>query len=155
MSKRDSEENMTLSALEQEVLTVLVTYQGELYGLEIKDAMEEASQKASGGRQSIAFGSLYPTLHRLEKKGLIRARWGDEQSGGARRKYYSISESAEDVLNGINAYHDQLKKVAKRLRSSSVEIPQSVSYGVEAIIKRLPHPSVSFAASAKYLKATL
>ena len=39
----------------------------ELYGLEIITAVADASD----GKRKIGFGSLYPTLHKLEKKGLV------------------------------------------------------------------------------------
>ena len=57
-----SQENFDLSALEEDIMTVLDFH--ELYGLQIIKAIEEAS----GGKRRLGVGSLYPTLHRLEKK---------------------------------------------------------------------------------------
>jgi PadR family transcriptional regulator, regulatory protein PadR len=37
-------------------------------------------------------GSLYPALHRLERKGLIRAQW-KESGSGPMGKYYSLTPS--------------------------------------------------------------
>ena len=79
-----SQENFDLSALEEDIMTVLDFH--ELYGLQIIKAIEEAS----GGKRRLGVGSVYPTLHRLEKKGFVTSKWGDdrpEERGGARRKY--------------------------------------------------------------------
>jgi DNA-binding PadR family transcriptional regulator len=69
----------------------------ERYGLEIIEAVKEASK----GKIKLGFGSLYPTLHKLEEKGFLEARWGDEtpeERGGARRRYYGITGLGEKVL---------------------------------------------------------
>jgi len=70
--------------LKEQILTVLLRY-GELYGLQIRELIEQ-----DFGRK-VSFGSLYPTLRRLERGGFVTARWGNEQPverGGARRRYY-------------------------------------------------------------------
>ncbi|MEM7772294.1 MAG: PadR family transcriptional regulator [Cyanobacteria bacterium P01_A01_bin.37] len=79
-----------LSALEEDILTVLLGR--ELYGLQICQAIKEASEN----RQVLKVGSLYPSLHRLEKKGFVKSRMdtsgkGLESRGGNRRKYYQIT----------------------------------------------------------------
>ena len=92
MPKKKNDESITLSALEEDLLTAL--FSKELYGLQIINAINEASE----GKRQIGFGSLYPTLHRMEKKGLVKARWGeqtDPESGGARRKYYQVTGLGE------------------------------------------------------------
>nr|WP_290224285.1 PadR family transcriptional regulator [Trichocoleus desertorum] len=79
---------LDLSALEELIMTALLNQ--ELYGLQMVQAIEEASN----GRRKLAVGSLYPTLHRLEKKGFISSRWGDdrpEERAGARRRYYQLT----------------------------------------------------------------
>ncbi|MBW4490348.1 MAG: PadR family transcriptional regulator [Trichocoleus desertorum ATA4-8-CV12] len=101
----DGGQDITLSALEEDLLTVLLGK--ELYGLQVMNAMNEARQ----GRRQIGFGSLYPTLHRLDKKGLVKARWGDEadeEAGGARRKYYKLTGLGEKVLKETQEYRAYL-----------------------------------------------
>ena len=41
--------------------------------------------------------SLYPTLYRLEDKGLIEGRWV-EKSGMRRRRYYRLTSAGRSVL---------------------------------------------------------
>lgn len=100
---RDETEGIRLSALEEDILTLMGTQ--KMYGLEILDGL-------NGGRPiSIGFGSLYPTLNRLEKKGLVSWKWGSDQdeTGGARRKYYIVTGSGQVVLREVQDYRDQLK----------------------------------------------
>ncbi|MEP0872436.1 PadR family transcriptional regulator [Trichocoleus desertorum AS-A10] len=89
---------LDLSALEELIMTSLLKQ--ELYGLQIVQAIDEASN----GRRKLAVGSLYPTLHRLEKKGFISSRWGDdrpEERGGARRRYYQLTGLGTNVLEAV------------------------------------------------------
>ncbi|BAZ30332.1 transcriptional regulator, PadR family protein [Cylindrospermum sp. NIES-4074] len=104
MNKK-SDELITLSALEEDLLTVVCDK--ELYGLQIMNAINEASR----GKRQIGFGSLYPTLHRMEKKGFVKSRWGeetDQESGGARRKYYEITGLGKRTLRETQEYRAHL-----------------------------------------------
>ncbi|MGH2414619.1 MAG: PadR family transcriptional regulator [Microcystaceae cyanobacterium] len=96
-----------LSAIDEDILTVL-NNQRELYGLEILDCLNLGREDNLGSK--LGFGSLYPALNRLEKKGLISWRWGDEEevSGGARRKYYKITGYGVNSLNAVQKYRIQL-----------------------------------------------
>jgi PadR family transcriptional regulator PadR len=100
---RDETDGIRLSALEEDILTFMGTQ--KMYGLEILDGLNE------GRPISIGFGSLYPTLNRLEKKGLVSWQWGSEQdeTGGARRKYYMVTGSGQKVLQEVQDYRNQLK----------------------------------------------
>lgn len=57
------------------------------YGYQInKDIM-----KKTGNRYELKEATLYSAFRRLEQAGYIRTYWGDE-TVGARRRYYSITE---------------------------------------------------------------
>lgn len=47
-------------------------------------------QQISGGALQIQQGSLYPALHRLERRGWIQARWGISENN-RRAKYYELT----------------------------------------------------------------
>ena len=47
-------------------------------------------QQISGGALQIQQGSLYPALHRLERRGWIKARWGTSENN-RRAKYYELT----------------------------------------------------------------
>jgi PadR family transcriptional regulator, regulatory protein PadR len=59
---------------------------GELYGYEI---LQEASRRSANAFE-FKEGTLYPALHQLEKKGLIKAQWKTAENG-RERKYYSLT----------------------------------------------------------------
>jgi PadR family transcriptional regulator, regulatory protein PadR len=96
-----------LSAIDEDILTVFGDR--ELYGLEILDNLN------LGRPTELSFGSLYPALNRLEKKGFITWRWGDEQevTGGARRKYYKITALGAGTLEKVQDYRQSLADRAK------------------------------------------
>ena len=53
-------------------------------------------------RTGLPSGTIYPTLGRLKKRGLIRARWEDqrvaEREGRPRRRYYALTEDGALAL---------------------------------------------------------
>ena len=58
------------------------------YGYQInKDILEKTDN-----RYELKEATLYTAFRRLEKAGLITTYWGD-QTTGARRRYYSITEA--------------------------------------------------------------
>jgi PadR family transcriptional regulator, regulatory protein PadR len=75
----------------------------ELYGLEIVSAFLECLD------YELSVGTLYPTLDRLEKKGLIAQWWGDEEDGSARRKYSRLTPLGENALRIIDERLSRLK----------------------------------------------
>lgn len=91
----EEEQTPSLSAIEEDILTTLLGQ--ELYGLQLCEAIEQASS----GHQTLKVGSLYPSLHRLEKKGLVTSRMGSaepEARAGHRRKYYRITGKGASAL---------------------------------------------------------
>lgn len=92
-----------LSAIEEDILTGMGSQ--ELYGLGILDQLN------LGRSFDLSFGSLYPALNRLDKKGFISWRWGDSQdgSGGARRKYYKVTGLGFKVLADVQDYRKTLR----------------------------------------------
>ncbi len=53
-------------------------------------AIVQVLRELSGGVLDIAEGVMYPALHRLEKRGLLRATWGPSKTG-RRAKYYALT----------------------------------------------------------------
>jgi len=60
-------------------------------------AISELVQQLSSDVLRIQQGSLYPALHRLERRGLIKARWGTSENN-RRAKYYELSKSGRQQL---------------------------------------------------------
>jgi PadR family transcriptional regulator, regulatory protein PadR len=60
-------------------------------------AISERIQQISSDVLQIQQGSLYPALHRLERRGWIKARWGTSENN-RRAKYYELTKSGRRRL---------------------------------------------------------
>ena len=61
---------------------------GASYGYEIARAVQESS----GGKLLAQEGTLYPALHRLEKRGYLKAVWKTSPEGRERKHYQLTAE---------------------------------------------------------------
>jgi PadR family transcriptional regulator PadR len=68
------------------LIVLSVLRDGELYGYEIVQRI----RRRAGPALSPSEGSLYPTLHRLERDGAIVGEWRASDRG-PRRRYYRIT----------------------------------------------------------------
>ena len=91
---------MATSALERElkrgsteVLILALLEDRQRHGYEIGRLIGERSE----GTISFHDASLYPTLYRLEDKGLIDGRWV-EKAGQRRRRYYRLTPAGRKML---------------------------------------------------------
>ena len=60
-------------------------------------AISERVQQVSSDALQIQQGSLYPALHRLERRGWIKAKWGTSDNN-RRAKYYNITPAGKKQL---------------------------------------------------------
>jgi transcriptional regulator len=60
-------------------------------------AISERLQQVSGDVVQVPQGSLYPALHRLERKGWIGAKWGASENN-RRAKFYELTRSGRKQL---------------------------------------------------------
>lgn len=69
------------------VLLALIRLGDEAYGVPIAEAIEASSKR------SVAIGSVYITLERLQRKGLVTARLGEPTAarGGRAKTYFRIT----------------------------------------------------------------
>lgn len=74
-------------------LVLGILAEGENYGYAILTRIAEVSDHQFEWSE----GLLYPLLHRLERQGLVTARWGQAPSG-RRRKYYRITPDGRAQL---------------------------------------------------------
>jgi DNA-binding PadR family transcriptional regulator len=119
----------------EELILLAIAGKSEIYGLEI--ATEIA--KASEDKVQLNYGSLYPYLNRLEKKGYISSHWEEEnERKGARRKYYQIADKGTQSL-------DEATLIRQRLRQQndvSILITSQIQpeRAVDKLLKILQHP---------------
>ena len=60
-------------------------------------AISERIQQISSDVLRVEQGSLYPALHRLERRGAVKARWGTSENN-RRAKYYELTKSGRQQL---------------------------------------------------------
>ena len=60
-------------------------------------AISERVQQISKDVLQIQQGSLYPALHRLERRGWVKAHWGTSDNN-RRAKYYELTQSGRKQL---------------------------------------------------------
>jgi PadR family transcriptional regulator len=61
-------------------------------------AISERLHQISSATLQVRQGSLYPALHRLERRGWIRARWGTSDNN-RRAKYYELTRTGRAQLD--------------------------------------------------------
>jgi transcriptional regulator len=74
-------------------LVLAILTEGASYGYAIIKRVAELS----GGHLRWTDGMLYPVLHRLERQGLVAAKWSTSETG-RRRKYYRITKDGRKQL---------------------------------------------------------
>lgn len=85
--------NKDLVAASSTPLVLAILAEGDSYGYAILKRVRDLS----GGELKWTDGMLYPVLHRLERSGLIEARW-DQADSGRRRKYYRVTDAGREQL---------------------------------------------------------
>jgi transcriptional regulator len=78
----------TLDLLILQTLTL-----GPRHGWSISERIQQVSTDVLRVKQ----GSLYPALHRLERRGWIKARWGTSDNN-RRAKYYELTKTGRQHL---------------------------------------------------------
>ncbi len=86
-----------LGEFEELVLLTVIVLQEEAYGVEIKKELE------SRLGQTLSVGSIQSALKRMEQKGFLTSAFGEatNKRGGKRKRIYSATSSAHNVLNEI------------------------------------------------------
>lgn len=100
--KRGSAELLILALLEER----------QRHGYEIGQLIATRSE----GAINFHITSLYPTLYRLEDRGLIEGRWV-ERAGQRRRRYYKLTRTGKETLvrqRGVwENFYSALNRVAR------------------------------------------
>ena len=84
------------------IVLKLLNDKGKMYGYQITREVE----KITSGEMKITEGALYPTLHKLEAKGLLSVEI--TKVNNRRRKYYFLTEKGKKetshLLNEMKAF---------------------------------------------------
>ncbi len=75
-----------------------VLSKGKKYGFQLIKELKELSS----GYYDLKEGTLYPALHRLEKRGYLKSEWITQKSGMP-RKYYTLTTKGTKALKEAKA----------------------------------------------------
>ncbi|HEV2348762.1 MAG TPA: PadR family transcriptional regulator [Terriglobia bacterium] len=76
-----------------DMLILKIVALGPIHGYGISQRIRQISREALQVQQ----GSLYPALHRLEKRGWLEADWGQSENG-RQAKFYKLSSKGRKQL---------------------------------------------------------
>lgn len=90
-----------------ELCVLSVISDKEVYTSDILTSLKEAELL-------VVEGTLYPLLNRLKNDNVLKYRW-EESTSGPPRKYYSLTEQGQEVLNKLNENWETLSKSINKL----------------------------------------
>src|SRR5215813_14718667 len=88
-----------------DMLILKVVASGPIHGYAIAQRIRQISKEVLQVQQ----GSLYPALHRLEKRGWLKAEWGEAETGRD-AKFYSLTKLGRKQLEAETANWDRLSE---------------------------------------------
>lgn len=77
-------------------------------------AIAKHLHQVSGAFLEVEEGSLYPALHRLERRGWVDARWGTSESN-RRAKYYRLTAKGRKQLQAETAAWVEMSRAIDRV----------------------------------------
>ncbi|HZU28927.1 MAG TPA: PadR family transcriptional regulator [Bryobacteraceae bacterium] len=102
-----------------DMLVLRIVAAGPVHGYGIAQRIRQISKDVLQVQQ----GSLYPALYRLEKRGWLRAEWGDAETG-RQAKLYSLTRAGRKQLESETANWQRLSAaVTAILRTPDAETP--------------------------------
>lgn len=88
---------------------------GPRHGYAVVEWIEQATDDAL----LIGEGTLYPALHRLERRGLITSEWGVSDNN-RQAKFYSLAKAGRTRLQaGSSSWHRFVDVAGRALRSTT------------------------------------
>ena len=101
-------------------LLVLKTLQtGPRHGWDIAQRIQQVSRDVL----RVGQGSLYPALHRLEKRGLIASFWGTSENN-RKAKYYRLNPAGRKQLVAETSRWEEVVRAIGRVMSPVVDKPR-------------------------------
>ena len=92
MEDRNETGELIQGTLEMLILKALV--RGPMHGYAVAEWIQQTSQQVL----KVEEGALYPALHRLELRGVLKAEWGTSENN-RRAKFYRLTAEGKKRLN--------------------------------------------------------
>lgn len=83
-------------------------------------AVSKWIDRVTGGTLLVEEGSLYPALHRVERKGWVQAEWGRTDTG-RRARFYSLTDAGEEHLEAATRQWREYARAIDRALSAGGE----------------------------------
>jgi PadR family transcriptional regulator len=115
MSKQKDEQiDMLQGTLDMLILRTLLF--GPIHGHAIAKSIEKTSEDVL----RVDHGSLYPALQRLERRGLISAKWGTSENN-RRARYYRLTAAGRKQLTNETSKWERLSDAIARILNPNRE----------------------------------
>lgn len=100
-----------------DMLILKIVTLGPIHGYGISQRLRQNSKEVLLVQQ----GSLYPALHRLEKRGWLKAEWGTSEKG-RQAKFYKLSPKGQKQLESEQSNWNRLSgAVASILKTEAAQ----------------------------------
>lgn len=91
-----------------DLLILKIVALGPVHGYGISLRIKQVSREVLHVQQ----GSLYPALHRLEKRGWLQSTWGESESG-RQAKYYKLSAKGRKQMQREESQWNRLSEAMR------------------------------------------
>jgi PadR family transcriptional regulator len=110
--KKDKPGDLVQGTLDMLVLKALVG--GSKHGYAVAEWIHETSHDVL----RVEEGALYPSLHRLELRGLLKAEWGASENN-RRAKYYALTAAGRKYLAAEQEHWGRMTAAIARVLQSA------------------------------------
>ncbi len=97
-----------------DMLILKIVALGPVHGYGISQRIRQISKEVLQVQQ----GSLYPALHRLEKRGWLAAEWG-ESDNGRQAKFYKLSAKGRKQLQSEESNWERLAQAVTQIMQTA------------------------------------
>ncbi len=101
-----------------DVLVLKIVALAPIHGYGIAQRIRQISKDVLQVQQ----GSLYPALHRLEKRGWLRAEWAEAETG-REAKFYALTRLGRKQLEDQMAHWDRLSEAVTTILKTAAGEP--------------------------------
>ncbi len=99
-----------------DVLILQTLSQGPMHGYAIVRRIQQVSEEVL----RVEEGSLYPALHRMERRGWIEAEWGTSENN-RRAKYYRLTGAGRKQLKAERSMWQRLSEATSKVLGLSTQ----------------------------------
>ena len=97
-----------------DMLILKTLTRGSMHGYAVAEFIQQASREAL----RVEEGALYPALHRLELRGLLRAEWGTSDNN-RRAKFYRLTALGKRALEDEAEEWDRVATAVARVMQTA------------------------------------